>query len=168
MGGLCIYEYIAHACVPGDVTPADVANLETMEVIEKIQAGINNDDLQRALSDKSVSDAVLSCGISKFIGNMTTNDKDEIVKLLCLRELLIEPKSAIDQFVEGLNELRVGEMVKRYPNQCETLFVTKELKKLKAEQLYDIFKPLYSVDGSNAKEKELEVMTYWMSFLEEC
>ena len=65
-------------------------------------------------------------------------------------------------------QLRVAEMVNWYPNQCEALFITRERRKLTAMQLYDLFSPTHSPEGSNAKEKELEIMVYWMSFLEEC
>ena len=44
----------------------------------------------------------------------------------------------------------------------------KERKKLTAVDIYDLFVPCYSPEGSNAKEEELEVMFHWMTFLEEC
>ena len=58
--------------------------------------------------------------------------------------------------------------MKHYPTQCEALFVEQEPKKLTAIQLYNMFSPCYSLEGSNAREKEVETMFYWMNFLEEC
>lgn len=59
-------------------------------------------------------------------------------------------------------------MLRKYSVQCKELFVTREPKKLTALQLYDLFSPSYSPEGSNAREGELQIMMYWMNFLEEC
>ena len=52
--------------------------------------------------------------------------------------------------------------------QCEGLFLATKPKKMTAVQIHDLFRPSYSSEGSNAREKELEVAYYWMNFLEEC
>lgn len=72
------------------------------------------------------------------------------------------------QLMYLLVQLLVTDMLKRYPVQCEELFLTREPKKLTAPQIYDLFSPIYSPQGSNAWEKELQVMVYWMNFLEDC
>ena len=59
-------------------------------------------------------------------------------------------------------------MIRKHPLQCEPLLVTPERQRLTAYQLYNLFHPIHSVDGSNVKEKELEVSLFWMCFLEEC
>ena len=59
-------------------------------------------------------------------------------------------------------------MLKRNPVQCEDLFLTREPRKLTALQIYDLFSPNFSPQGSNARDKELQVMVYWMDFLENC
>jgi hypothetical protein len=58
--------------------------------------------------------------------------------------------------------------VKDHPIQCENLFLKRDLKRLTAVEIYDLFVPCYSPEGSNAKEKELDAISYWMTFLEEC
>lgn len=62
--------------------------------------------MQKVIQDDAVRDVVLSCGISKYIGHITVKDSAEIVKHICLRQVLLGPKSAIDQFIEGLDEVR--------------------------------------------------------------
>ena len=61
-------------------------------------------------------------------------------------------------------------MIRKYPLQCRSLSVAAdhEQRRLKAYQVYNLFRPIHSLEGFNAKEKELEVIMYWMSFLEEC
>ena len=43
-----------------------------------------------------------------------------------------------------------------------------EPKKVTAIQLYDMFSTCYSLEGSNAREKEVETVLFWMNFLEDC
>lgn len=62
--------------------------------------------------------------------------------------------------------LQVAQMTQRYPTQCEALFLMQESKKLTAIELYDLFQPCYSLDGSNTWEKELETMFFWMTLEE--
>ena len=47
----------------------------------------------------------MECGTSKPVCQLTVSDKEEIVQLLCLRDVLFSCKSAIDQFMEGLDEV---------------------------------------------------------------
>ena len=47
----------------------------------------------------------MTCGITKPINSLTTGDKPELLKLLCLRDVFFDAKSAIDQFIEGLDEV---------------------------------------------------------------
>ena len=72
---------------------------------QQIEMATTDDNLQCVLA---VCDAVVACGIIKSIASMTTDDKEEIVKLLCIRDVLFGPKSAIDQFVEGLDKVRLA------------------------------------------------------------
>ena len=63
------------------------------------------DELQTVLC-QHVLDAVMACGYTKFVGATQLSDKKEIVKLLCVREVVLGSKSAIDQFVQGLDQVR--------------------------------------------------------------
>ena len=47
----------------------------------------------------------MTCGISKPVSQLTNEDKPELLKLLCLRVVLFDAKSAIDQFIEGLDQV---------------------------------------------------------------
>ena len=59
-------------------------------------------------------------------------------------------------------------MMQTYPLQCQELFLSQPQKQLTAAQVYELFFPVYSAIGSNAREKEQEIMMFWFSFLEEC
>jgi len=46
---------------------------------------------------------VIGCGINKVISHVTMGDKEEIIKLLCIHDVIVGCKSVIDQFIDGLN-----------------------------------------------------------------
>ena len=72
----------------------------------QIQAAATVDELQIVLCSQHVLDAVMACGYTKFVGATQLSDKEEIVKLLCVREVVLGSKSAIDQFIQGLDQVR--------------------------------------------------------------
>ena len=71
----------------------------------QIQGTTTEEELQTVLNTPHILDAVMACGYTKFIASTTLSDKEEIVKLLCMREVILGSKSAIDQFVEGLDKV---------------------------------------------------------------
>ena len=57
--------------------------------------------MHAALQEDIVTGAAHSLGIT----DITSSNKDRLVKLLSLREVIFNVKSSIDQFVEGLDEV---------------------------------------------------------------
>ena len=69
----------------------------------QIQGATTEEEFQIIMNTPHILNAVMSCGYTKFIGSTMLSDREEIVKLLCVREVVLRPKSAIDEFVEGLD-----------------------------------------------------------------
>ena len=46
-----------------------------------------------------------ACGYAKPLAKVTTDDKVEIMKLICIQQLLFEVKPSIDQFFKGLEKV---------------------------------------------------------------
>ena len=66
-----------------------------------------------------VLDILTACGytsIPKFAG------KDNLLEMIAKYEVLDKPRSAIEQFKEGLSILGVLDLMKRYPAELETVF----------------------------------------------
>ena len=63
---------------------------------------------------------VLACGYTKPIARIVAEDRGEIVKLICLQQLLFMPKPAIDQFVEGLEEVSIAFILVNWCNFSHT------------------------------------------------
>ena len=72
----------------------------------QIQGATTEEEFQIILNTPHILNAVISCGYTKFSGSTMLSDKEEIVKLVCMREVVLGYKSAIDQFVEGLDKVR--------------------------------------------------------------
>ena len=57
-------------------------------------------DMRKTLTHGSKKD-----GVTKAITQLNIHDKEEIVILICVRDVFFDCKFAIDQFVEGLYEV---------------------------------------------------------------
>ena len=64
-----------------------------------------NDELQKVFSEEIVREALIGCGITEPLAQLTLANREEVCTLLCLRDVIIGCKSAIDQFMDGLEEV---------------------------------------------------------------
>lgn len=55
----------------------------------QIQGTTTEEELQTVLNTPHILDAVMACCYTKFIASTTLSDKEEIVKLLCMREVVL-------------------------------------------------------------------------------
>ena len=75
-------------------------------------------------------------------------------------------KAELDELKQGLGELGIVSLLQKYLITLRPLFVaTYDI--LTADIVQDLFKPCYSPSGSNQREKEEEVIMYWINFLQE-
>ena len=75
-------------------------------------------------------------------------------------------KAELDDLKQGLSELGIISLLQKYPITLRPLFVA-TYDVLTADFIQDIFKPMYSLSGSNQREKEEETVMYWINFLQE-
>lgn len=68
-------------------------------------------------------DLLLQTGYRKPIPTLTLNDRMEIVPTLLDYHLMLEVKSVMDQFKEGVNEVGLLEDIQKNPLLWEPLFV---------------------------------------------
>ena len=75
-------------------------------------------------------------------------------------------KAELDDLAKGLGELGILSLLRKHPVTMRALFVaTHDI--LTAEIVQDLFKPDYSPSGSNQREREEEIIMYWINFLQE-
>ena len=71
-----------------------------------------------------------------------------------------KPRSSL--FIESTDSMTI------YTMPLYTIPGEQEPKKVTAIQLYDMFSPCYSLEGSNAIGRKRWKLFYWMNFLEDC
>ena len=98
----------------------------------------------------------LSCDFLKQPHKITIGDVNEIIQTVCTELLLVRSADEI-QFIDGLNVLDIGRLIKSHPTQFKKLFVYSS-KVVTAHNLDQLFLPILSPIGSNAREKEEAVV----------
>ena len=84
---------------------------------------------------------------------------------MCMHYIILIVKAELDQVVSGLQTLDVLSLLRESPTVTRPLLVFSPMT-LSAEDIFDMFKPLLSPPGSNARELEEDRLMKWMHFLE--
>ena len=98
---------------------------------------------------------------------VTLADREDIVKSLSLHNLIYANKAEIDQLKEGLQTHGVLSLMERYPHLFRPLLQSTTKPLLTASQMMALFKPQWSLQGSNRREKEELIMLNWTTYLDE-
>ena len=89
----------------------------------------NDDDIKQLF--RLNIDRFYQAGITKAINLLTINDKDNIIRMVCISELL-KIKAEIDQFKEGMESLGVATAIQRYPDLLRGFFTIRKKTPLTA------------------------------------
>ena len=80
--------------------------------------------LQALLIENDVEFEFLrQCGFLKQPHKITISDVDEIIQTVCTEFLLVRSAAEIQQFIDGLNALDIGRLIKSHPTEFKELFV---------------------------------------------
>ena len=71
-------------------------------------------------------DIILECGYTKSITALTVDDKEDILKALCLHNIIFKCKAELDQMKEGLRTLGVATALEVLPDTFQCLFTSVE------------------------------------------
>lgn len=137
------------------------------------------------MSDDAATDLVLETGFSKPLKDMTLANRKELISVLTLYHLMIKVKSSVDQFIDGLDDVQLLSAMRKYPDTWEVFFVnlnttitpgsllifamvlSNDLLFI-SDKLKSLFTVLYSVEGSRAKQIEVDTYVFFGDFLDEC
>ena len=72
----------------------------------------------------------------------------------------------LNQFQEGLNVLGLSNLIKDHPGSCRELFVDCS-KNITPYDLDKLFLPLFSPEGSNAREDKEALILNWKDYIYE-
>ena len=107
-----------------------------------------------------------ACGILKPVFRVTTRDIPEITEAVCIEYLIMKSINELNQFQEGLNILGVSDLIKDHPASCHELFVHCS-KTVTPHDIDELFLPLFSPEGSNAREDEEALILNWKDYIYE-
>ena len=123
---------------------------ETMELRELFLQG-----------DAQVAELVKESGFLKPVHKISVDDIPEAV---CTEYLITKAYAEILQFKEGLSVLGVSGLIEKHPRELESIFVYNP-NIVTPNDLKEIFKPCFSVSGSNNREKEELIILNWIDYL---
>lgn len=123
--------------------------------------------LQALLIENDVEFEFLrDCGFLKQPHKISISDVDDIIQTVCTEFLLKRSAAEIQQFIDGLNALDIGRLIKSHPTQFKELFVYNS-KVVTPHDLDILFLPILSPSGSNAREREEAVVLNWKDYIYE-
>ena len=106
------------------------------------------------------------CGFLKPVSKVSLSDIPTILRSVCIEYVIIRSSHEMAQFMEGLNVLQIGYLLKLYPYMLKQLFVYSS-HQVTAQDLSRLLRPVYSPPGSNAREEEEAVMLNWNDYLQD-
>jgi len=71
-------------------------------------------------------DLFLDCGVGKPLMSMTRKDVPQLVKIAALHSCIMKVKAELDQFVAGLKEAQVLDVIRKYPSFFHPMFVASQ------------------------------------------
>ena len=131
-----------------------VANVQTAEELQKLL------DSEEFSFRFEFGFGIPSCKV-------TLADREDVVRSLSLHNLIYANKAEIDQLKEGLRTLGVLSLLEKYPHHFRPLLQSTTKPLLTASQMMALFKPQWSLPGSNQREKEELIILNWTTYLDE-
>ena len=105
-----------------------------------------------------------ACGYTAF---PKSSNKEQLLSLIAKYVVIDKPRSALEQFKDGLETLGILQAMKAYPTKFKKLFCL-QATELTATMLQELFCTDYSPTGSNHRPKEELIVMHWRDFLQEC
>ena len=108
-------------------------------------------------------DLLSACGYSSL---PKFSDKGNLVSMIAKHEVLDKPRSALEQFKEGLKALGILDVMTQHPAEFETLFCHQGTI-LTANIVDNIFTPVLDPVGSNRRPRQELILMYWRDYLQD-
>ena len=79
--------------------------------------------MQSVFNDETAATILFETGYQKPLSKLTMEDKEEVTQVISAYHTLIKVKAEIDQFVLGLQCLKIYDYIVKYPEMMMPLFV---------------------------------------------
>ena len=118
------------------------------------------------LLDSDAYDFCFDVGLGFPISSMRFADRDEFVQSLAGYFTVVKVKAQIDQLTQGPRVLGVLELVQANSHKARELFIYSEPEHMTADAVLALFTPRLSLEGSNRREDEEQMVMLWVDFLQ--
>ena len=99
--------------------------------------------------------------------HLSINDKERIINATAMHYCIFQVKAELDQLVQGLNVLKLGQLIEENPQRLRELFVYLHPSSLTSDGLFEMFPAIFSPVGSNVREAEEEALMKWVNYTQE-
>ena len=122
-----------------------------MTTTEQLKRTVSGDDF----------DFLIDCGYSKPLRDCVLDDKKEMLECVILHFTHYRIRAELDQLKEGLAMVGVLPAIQSRPNLWKPLLCHTESLKVIPDYIRQLFEPVVSAMGSNARRTEEDVSYHW-------
>ena len=107
-------------------------------------------------------------GVSIPSTSVSIEDKEKIAIALAKNFVIYSCKAELDQLKDGLSHLGVLNIFQDHPKLMKPLLLSSGKRSLNSSQVLDLFKTVWSPEGSNQREREESVIFGWTHYVHSC
>ena len=104
-------------------------------------------------------------GFGRAASTFQDNNVQQLIKGVCLHQLIYSNMAALDQLSEGLSSHRVKELLTGNFPLAKALFCHSPTSAIDVPGMRSLFRFTPSPEGSNARSQEEEIILHWYRFL---
>lgn len=162
----CVYDFLVYGedCRAVAPTISDIPDEETKELLSKVANSQSEAEFTHSVNNEPVLELLWASGyasVPKF------SAKTQLVEMIAKYIVIDRPRSALEQFKDGLNTLGILQLMQSHPKEFESIFCHEE-KKLSADECDSLFTPMFGPIGSNIRERQELIVMYWRDYLQDC
>lgn len=122
----------------------------------------------RELLDSDEFTFRFDAGVNIPSSAVTIEDNQHLVIAFINNYLIYSCKGELDQLQEGLAHLGVLHMIRDYTSLLKPLLLSSGKQSLTPNELLNLFKVVWSPEGSNSRECEEAVIYGWTNYVHSC
>ncbi len=107
------------------------------------------------------------CGVFQPTPQLKLSDKEHIISSISVHFCVYSCKAELDEMRRGLLSLNFMVVMSGNPSLKALFKMNTEAQKLTAEEVENLFLPVFSPQGSNKRIKEEQVMMHFLEFLQD-
>lgn len=108
------------------------------------------------------------CGCPMASSSLTLDDRGSLIKSIAMHFIIYSQKAELDDIKHGLDDvLNFGDLIRSHPTLFKPLFVASGRTVLHADSFLTLFEIEYSLQGSNRREREEDIMLHLNYYIQE-